>query len=123
MPRRLSIQKLVVHKPTGKLGVTVTDLMNCCSDDETPVVFEGETAFEGTPTNELEVIGSENAVADPMKCGSGRGGECCIFLTHGPRGFVCERFGPMRYELIFKKEKMNAKREPAALFPACQLEE
>lgn len=116
---------LLVKAADGRAGVTVDDLpgmLSCCSDDETPVVYDGSTGFQGTLTSTLEVIGEENAVADPVKCGAGRGAECCIFLVVGPKGFECERFGSLRNVLIFK-DGMNAKRHPEKLFPFCQFGE
>jgi len=54
---------------------------------------------------------------DPIKCGAGRGEECCIFLTAGSKGFECERFGSLRDMLISRT--MNAKRNPEEPYPQC----
>jgi len=119
---RIPRQMVVRNKKTGKKGVTVDDapgILCCCSDDETPVVYEGDTAFKGTPTEDLEVIGPENAIADFKKCGAGRGKQCCIFLTGDRPG--CERFGQLRFDIIMRKEKMSAQREPIEPYPKCQL--
>lgn len=97
--------------------------MSCCEDDETPVVFGGTNFSAGTPTSELTVIGPENAVPDPKRCGAGRRDECCIFLVLGPNGFECERHGAGRYRLIFAKRRMSAQREPTALYPGCMFDE
>lgn len=113
----IKLQTVVKDTATGRLGVVCPDLMGCCADNETPVVFNGETSFEGTPTQQLEIIGPENAIADPKKCGAGSE-ECCIFLTCGATGFNCERHSTLRYTLMFKE--MKAKRHPAEPFPLCQ---
>lgn len=121
---RIPRQIVVRNKQTGKTGVTVDDapgMLSCCSNEETPVVYEGYTAFMGTPTDILEVMGSENAKADLKKCGAGTE-NCCIFLTVGRSGPECERFGQLRFDIIMRKESMNAKREPTKLYPKCQLE-
>lgn len=96
--------------------------MNCCLPDETPVVFDGDAFSQGVMTTDLKVIGPENAIPDHKRCGAGRGAECCIFLTVGPKGFECERFSSLRYTLMFKKDSMNAKREPLPLYPGCFLD-
>jgi len=92
--------------------------MDCNGPDEVSVVYDNSTTAIGTDWQTLEVIGPENAVADPKKCGAGRGEDCCIFLTGGSNGFICERFGSLRWSLIFRT--MNAKREPSELYPRCQ---
>lgn len=107
----------VRNTETGKHGVVVDDIMNCCSSDETPVVYEGETGFLGTDTNNLEDLGPENAQADLHKCGAGKGADCCIFLTGNADGPHCERFSSFRNHLIFKT--MRAKRHPAEPWPEC----
>lgn len=117
----IKLQTIVKHTPTHRIGVVCPDMMGCCSDDETPVVYSGVTHFEDTATSELEIIGPENAIADPKKCGAGKGAACCIFLTCGPEGFCCERFSSLRHTLMFKD--MSAKRNPAEMFPRCQLQE
>jgi hypothetical protein len=121
---RISRQIVVRNKKTGKKGVTVDDLpspLDCCSPEETPVVYEGETVVIGTLTEDLEIIGLENAIADLKKCGAGTD-KCCIFLTIGSKGPECERFGPLRFQIIMRKEQMRAQREPTELYPNCQLE-
>lgn len=110
---------LVRHNLTGKEGVVVSDPFGCCTSDETPVVFWGVTSFFGTQTDELEEIGKYEATPDMHKCGAGRGADCCIFLTMGPNGPCCERFGSMRCTLIFRT--MAAKRDPATPFPECMI--
>lgn len=105
----------------GKRGVTVPDFMNCCGDWETPVVFYGDTGFEGIDTVLLSIIGPENPVADPHRCGAGKSANCCIFLILGPDGFRCGRHTAQRYDLQFQKRTMMAQREPTEPFPECQL--
>ena len=111
---------LVRNKNTKVVGVVVDDPFNCCSEKEVPVLYEGVTFSSGTFPENLEIIGQENAQADLEKCGAGQGENCCIFLVIGETGPECERFGSLRTSLIFK-EGMVAKREPAQLFPNCQL--
>jgi hypothetical protein len=104
----------------GKIGVTVDGTLGVCSSWETPVVWEGQNYFSGTPTEELKIIGPEKAIADFVKCGAGKGPKCCIFLSVGQSGPTCERFGSLRTSLIFN-DKMAAKRNPTEMFPKCQL--
>lgn len=88
--------------------------------NEVSVVYDGDSVAIGTDWNKLEIVGPENAVADLQKCGAGKGEECCIFLViDGPRGCRCQRFGEMRWSLLFKT--INAKRNPKELFSRCQL--
>jgi hypothetical protein len=112
------IKPQTIVEKDGRRGVTVPDFMTCCLDSETPVVWAGEDFLEGIQTDTLTVVGDEGAVADPAKCGAGKGAECCIFIVDGPLGFSCERHGELRYSLIFKT--MTARREPNAPFPDCQ---
>jgi hypothetical protein len=116
------IQRGTVVEHEGKRGVVVDDFMSCCGAGETPVVYYGDSGFTGTPTAELQIIGPENPIADPQKCGAGDK-RCCIFLTLGVTGWNCERHGTLRYALIFAKSRMNASRHPVAKFPYCQSEE
>lgn len=109
-----------VETREGRKGTTAPDFMNCCSPDETPVVWDGEQSSEGTDTEKLTVIGPENAVPDLKGCGAGRGADCCIFLTASGDGLHCERFSSLRYQLIFKLDTMVAKRMPPEPYPLCQ---
>lgn len=121
MTSRIKPQTVVEHG--GRRGVTVSDLpgmLSCCADWETPVVWEGESFFSGTNTDELAVVGSEDAQADFEGCGAGQGPECCVFLTVGRDGPSCERHGSMRYDIIFRVDKMTAKRQPVELYPSCK---
>ena len=120
MTSRIPRQRRVRHLPDNHLGVTVDDFMNCCAENETPVVYDGETSFLGTETADLEDLGPENAQADLNACGAGRGADCCRYLTVGPEGPCCERFGELRYTLIFKRD-MTAQRDPAEPFPQCKI--
>ena len=101
-------------------GVTCPDFMSTCSEEETPVVWEGESSFSGIETTELTVVGPENAIPDMKKCGAGQGHRCCIFMVLSPSGLRCERFGSMRFDLILMSHNMMAKRRPVKMFPACQ---
>ncbi len=121
---KIPIQTVVKNKKSGSMGVVCPDLggmLSCCTDDEVPVVYEGVSASCGTLFGRLEVIGPENAVADLKKCGAGQEDNCCIFLAVGANGPKCERFGNLRWTLVFRKSSMVSKREPTELFPHCQL--
>lgn len=83
-------------------------------DDQPAIVTE-------TDPSTLTVLGPENAVPDPKRCGAGRsGGDACIFLTVGAGGFQCERYGSLRWALIFN-EGMRARRRPSEPYPGCFL--
>ncbi|PIR02708.1 MAG: hypothetical protein CO031_02100 [Candidatus Nealsonbacteria bacterium CG_4_9_14_0_2_um_filter_37_38] len=115
-------QLVVRNKETGSIGVTCRDLpgpLSCDGPDEVSVVYDGTTVALGTDYRAFEIMGPENAVADLNKCGTGKGEEACIFLVVGPDGAECQRFGNLRWDLIFRT--MNAKRQPEKLFPKCQL--
>jgi hypothetical protein len=123
-PEMLPAKTLVEHVPTGRRGATVSDLASACGPDEVPVVYDGETAFEGTSTAEIKVLGPDDAVADLVRCGAGRGAECCIFLVVGAGGPECARFTRgLHWTLVFRREQMQARREPRALYPGCLLPE
>jgi hypothetical protein len=114
-------QLIVKNKKTGSMGVTCHDLpgiLSCNGPDEVSVVYNGTSYAIGTDYQTLEIVGSENAVADFHKCGAGRGKDACIFLTAGSNGAECQRFGDLRWNLIFRT--MNAKRHPEKPFPECQ---
>jgi len=115
-------QLIVKNNKTGSIGVTCSDLpgpLSCNGPDEVSVVYEGTTCASGTDYRELVIVGPENAVADLHKCGAGRGEEACIFLVVGSNGAGCQRFGNLRWDLVFRT--MSAKRHPDKLFPKCQL--
>ncbi len=121
--QRLAPQLVVRHKDTGKIGTTCPDLdgmLACCLETETPVVWEHCFAFQGTPTEKLDVLREEKATPDPDRCGAGRLADCCKFLVADGNGFHCERHGNLRHTIIFRQ--MTAKREPTALYPQCFLE-
>lgn len=105
----------------GKLGVVVNDPFGCCSEDEVPVIFDGVSYFEGTPEYALENVDYVITTPEHKKCGAGLEAECCIYLTCGPSGFVCERFGSLHYTLQFKT--MVAKRHPVEPYPECMIHE
>lgn len=118
---KIPIQTVVRNKKSGSVGVVCPDfcgVLSCCTDDEVPVVYEGTSVPCGTSFDQLEIVGPENAVADLKKCGAGEGENCCIFLTVADRP-QCQRFGDLRWSLVFRN--MSAKRNPAKLFPDCQL--
>lgn len=122
MARADFIPQTIVQHITGRKGVVVPDLpgpLNCNGPEEVGVVYEGAVSFTGTDYKNLTIIGPENAVADLEKCGAGRGPECCKFLVVGMGGPECQRFGTLRWTLVFKT--MKAEREPTEPYPLCQL--
>ena len=64
---------------------------------------------------------TEPVLPDSHKCGAGRGFECCIFLTVGTDGFVCERDGMLHAMLSNRNARgeMVARREPNEVWPGC----
>ena len=56
---------------------------------------------------------------DPHRCGVGRRGECCIFLTAGAEGFCCARYGPLHAVLVGCRPTMSAQRMPEQPYPDC----
>ena len=110
----------IVLTPSKKRGVVISDNFGCCHESETMVVLESTDYGQGIPTLDLEPIGTYVASPDPKRCGASLGKKCCIYLTAGAQGFVCERFGSLRDTLIFRT--MEAKRRPGGLFPLCLLD-
>ena len=113
---------VVRRKDTGETGTicpSFNGVLNCNGPNEVSVVYSGLPVAIGTDRELLEVLGPENAIADLARCGAGRGKDACIFLVAGSDGPSCERFGPMRLDLIFRT--MSAERNPEQLFPDCQL--
>lgn len=115
----ICVGKKVKNVKTNLVGVVVSDPYGCCDSHEVPVVYEGTTAFLGTDINILKELEDESPKADLIGCGAGKGKDCCIFLTVGKDGPECQRFTSLRNTLIFKKEKMNAQREPTEMYPKC----
>ena len=114
----MRIEPGIVVRMNGNEGVTVRDSFSCCGQEETPVVWNGETYSTGTETKRLEVVGPYKADPDPNKCGAGKGDDCCIFLAVGANGMCCERFSSLRNTLLFKTG-MSAKRDPPEPYPDC----
>ncbi len=111
-------------RSSGLTGTVCPDLpgpLSCIGSGEVGVVFDGSTCSEATAIGDLNDLGSEDPQPDPQKCGAGREAECCIFLTVGPNGFVCERFTSLRWDLVLKK--MSAERHPPEPYPACMIHE
>ena len=109
--------KRVRSKETGEMGFVINDSFGCCSPNEDLVVYDGTNTGWGTDQRLLEVVEFEKPIPDPVKCGAGKGAECCIFITAGPTGFECERFTGLRDSLIFKT--MRAERDPKEPYPLC----
>jgi len=107
----------VVNLETGIQGHVINDSFRCCSPEEILVVYDKTTFGSGTDNKILSILPEVIQTPDPQKCGSGRGADCCIFLTMGLGGFSCERFTGLRDTLIFKT--MNAKRDPGEPYPEC----
>lgn len=122
MSERRFVPGVRVTRSDGRTGTVCHDLpppLDCNGPGEVSVRYDDEEGVHGTDTAELTITGFENAVPDPVGCGAGRGGECCIFLTAGASGFCCERHTAMRWPLIFRREQMSAQRIPLAAYPSC----
>ena len=107
---------------TGQVGVVCPELqppMGCNEPGQVSVVYEGDNCACETDPEDLTFLRKEEAVADMKKCGAGKGAECCIFLVMGKNGPECQRFGDLRWSLIFKTMD-SAERNPVELYPACQ---
>lgn len=117
----------VQNTDTGKQGIVVEDICKSCNDNEVIVIYEGEQLGDMTDTSLLENLGQEHARADLRKCGFGQGDKCCIFLTtprvpiYNPTDCQCERFGPLRNEIIKNLEGKTSKRWPTEPYPRCQI--
>jgi len=107
----------VKNKETDKMGFVVADSFGCCDSSEDLVVYDGTNTGFGTDKALLETIKYETPTPEPTKCGAGMGVDCCIFLTVGSDGFVCERFNSLRDTLIFRT--MKAQRNPEEVYPLC----
>ncbi len=119
-------QLIVQHKKTRNIGVTCKNLhgtMGHFGPDEVPVVYSGSTVANAVDWKNLEILGPENAIADVEKCGAGKGEQCCIFLSINAGKPKCQRFGDLRWYLIFNTRHMTAKRHPGEIFPGCQFKE
>ncbi|PCI28014.1 hypothetical protein COB52_04145 [Candidatus Kaiserbacteria bacterium] len=116
VPRTL-VKEVTGTERTGVVVGRIQGFMSDCGPTEVPVVFDGNTFSSGTHFEDLEIIGKEEAVADFKKCGAGQ--NACIFLAVAPGGPTCERFGPLRTDLIFTE--MKAARHPSEPFPECQI--
>ena len=101
----------------GREGYVINDSFRCCSDKEDLVVYEGTNCGYGTDRKILEEVGGIVPIPDLVRCGAGRGNECCIFLTISGNGSCCERYGSMRDTLIFRT--MTAERNPVEPYPEC----
>lgn len=112
---------MVVRSVGGKTGVVIDDEFGVCSGNETLVVWEGTDFGLGSPTEDLEIVGPENAKADLKRCGAGRGEQCCIFLTVGMDGPECARHTGLRTTILVHARGMNAQRYPLEMYPNCQL--
>lgn len=120
--KRDFVPQTVVVNSEGARGVVVPDMagmLNCNGPDEVGVVYEGSSFSSGTDYRELKIVGPESAVADLIECGAGKGSKCCKFLVVGAKGPECQRFGSLRWSLIFKK--MVSEREPTEPYPQCKL--
>ena len=111
----------VKNNKTGDFGTVCPSLpgmLNCNTEDEVSVVYDDTTTALGTNYRLLEIIGEEKAIASINNCGGKMGANCCIFLSVGSGGAECQRFGDLRWGIIFRK--MKAKRHPKEPFPECQ---
>jgi hypothetical protein len=123
----IPIQTRVRNKETGETGVTCPTFWGLLNDEmEHPVSVcydnqEGSYTLNLVGESALEVIGPEDAIPDIIRCGAGKGADSCIYLVANPDGFVCERYGNLRWAL--KSRKMSAQRKPVEPYPDCMLGE
>lgn len=104
-----------------RVGTICPDLpgwLGIAAPGEVLVHFDNEEGVEGIHRSQLQGYCMERPSPDPVRCGAGRGADCCIFLTAGPKGFECQRHQSLRWTLIFK-EDMAAQREPRSPYPSC----
>lgn len=123
MAQGFAPQTRVRVKSTGELGVICPDLQGMLTDtlDGVPVVMDGMGTTQEVSMGDLESLGPEGAVCDD-ECGIGQGAKCCIFVSFGaPDGFQCQRYGSLRWSLMFRKDKMTSQREPTEPYPNCKL--
>lgn len=123
MAQGLAPQTRVRVKSTGEEGVVCPDLQGMLTDtpDGVPVIMDGLGTSQEVSAGDLESLGPEGAVSDET-CGHGKGAECCIFSTFGGQeGFQCQRYGSLRWSLIFNKKNMTSQREPTEPYPNCKL--
>jgi len=104
---------------TGKEGFVIDDSFRCCDASEDLVVYDGTKHGSGTDRTLLKEVPFVLPIPDLTKCGAGQGKYCCIFITVGPNGSVCERFTALRNTLIFRT--MTAKRNPEQPYPKCMV--
>lgn len=109
--------QMIVQTSDGRRGVTCPDIMGTCGPGEVPVVFDGMSSFKGTLESDLTVIGPENAEASLELCHAGEGADTCIFLMGSKDGIECQRYGGLRWQLMFAN--MTAKRKPILPAPQC----
>lgn len=118
----MRIGTIVENESTGCKGVVVPDFMNCCTEVETPVVYD-ETDFTlGTISGELKATGTYDERAASIKlCGGGAGQCTCKWLGIDADGERCLRFSDLRYDIMFRSN-MVASGSPVSRFPDCQAE-
>ena len=107
----------VLNKLDGRIGHVINDSFGCCSDEEELIVYERTNTGLGTDREILEEMEETIPIPDLVKCGAGKGKECCIFLTISDDSPCCERFISMRDQLLFKT--MSAERDPIEPYPEC----
>ena len=120
---RIPCQMVVRHKPTGWIGVTIdiSAAPTVCGEDDTPLVFQGHSQSDFFPTDSLEIIGPENAVADDEGCHQGyEGRRGCLFLCFKYPYYYCERHGPQREKILRSKDQAYGRFEPTAPYPLCK---
>lgn len=120
MGNEFKIGTIVSNKKTGKTGVVVENLWDCCEGNEVPVVYDETDYFAGTIKENLERIGKyDNNCADE-KCGLGAGEQTCRYLGMAAGRLICQRFSDSRYPIIFSETE--AQGSPRGLYPKCQAE-
>jgi len=98
---------MVRNKDNGKIGVVVFDSFGCCSSNEIPVEWDGQTGVEGTDWRILEILEVIKPKVNFKKC------KDCIFYNGR-----CLRYTPGRIAMLYNENK--GKRIPKRIYPHCQ---
>jgi len=54
-------------------------------------------------------------------CGAGKGADCCLYISAGKDGILCERGTAFGDVLKWRRHQMVAQRDPTEPRPECQI--